>query len=686
MLNVPDIKRQVPVEVILQHYGSHGNAHARWRCLFAERHHHGDAEPSVTVKDGRAFCWSQGCFGEKGADVFELVRLREGLATFADQKRRVCEIGGIPANGKDNSRRREVDAYNYTDDAGNLLYQVVRYEPKDFRQRRPDGQNGWIWNLESVRRRLYRLTAVLADPEAVIVFHEGEACVHAALEAGLPGCHSTTSGGAGKANLTDLTPLRGRRVVIIPDNDDPGRRHGNELARLALEVGAQDVRLLHLPALPPRGDVADWLKRGGTAETFRALLDAADPWSETKPAGLPLTRLGDLLNEPESAVDWIVNGRLPVGGLSLLAAKPKAGKSTLARCLALAVSRGADFLGQPSQQGPVLYLALEEKRSEVRKHFKAMGAKDDPIFIFTSPSPQDGLDQLRLAAEREKPMLIIVDPLFKFVRVKDSNDYAAITIALEPLLTLARETGAHVLAVHHLGKGEREGGDAILGSTAIYAAVDTALLMKRTEKYRTLSSVQRYGEDLDEITLTFDPTSRTITAGPSRQEADTQEAAQVIVAFLTAQPEAAEEKTILEAVEGRRALKVKALRWLVETQAVIRSGKGGRGDPYRYSVSTPESCSPVPGHSRKHGNKNQEEPSGQGVPPVKAGSLDSCSPVPTTERDQENKNPPNAQTPCQDRQDSCSQDSGLFDSCSQGRQETREQKADIPEEVIDLAG
>ena len=83
---------------------------------------------------------------------------------------------------------------------------------------------------------------------------------------------------------------------------------------------------------------------------------------------------------------------------------------------------------------------------------------------------------------------------------------------------LARETGAHVLCVHHAGKSEREGGDSILGSTAIFAAVDTALMMKRTERYRTVSSVQRYGEDLPETVLRFDSATRMVSLGESKEQ------------------------------------------------------------------------------------------------------------------------------------------------------------------------
>src|SRR5262249_16994402 len=150
----------------------------------------------------------------------------------------------------------------------------------------------------------------------------------------------------------------------------------------------------------------------------------------------------------------------------------------------------------------------------------------------------DGLIQLRNAADREKPVLIIVDPLFRFTRIRDGNDYAAVTSALEPLHALARETGAHVLAVHHAGKGDKQGGDAVLGSTALFAGVDTLLIMKRNDKYRTLSSIQRYGTDLEEITLEYDNETRTLSAGVARSEADLREAERAIREFLKNQTEA----------------------------------------------------------------------------------------------------------------------------------------------------
>jgi len=91
-------------------------------------------------------------------------------------------------------------------------------------------------------------------------------------------------------------------------------------------------------------------------------------------------------------------------------------------------------LGFSTTQGPVIYLALEEKRQEVRDHFRALGATPaDAIYLMCEPAPADALVRLRREAEQRRPVLIIIDPLFKFVRVPrdGGNDYATMTAALE---------------------------------------------------------------------------------------------------------------------------------------------------------------------------------------------------------------------------------------------------------------
>jgi hypothetical protein len=106
--------------------------------------------------------------------------------------------------------------------------------------------------------------------------------------------------------------------------------------------------------------------------------------------------------------------------------------------------------------------------------------------------------------------------------------------------------------------------------------------MKRNDRYRTLSTIQRYGTDLEEITLVYDEQTRTLAAGMSRAEADITEAAKAILEFLGNQTEPLEERAIQEGIEGRKGTKSKALRRLRDAHEIEWTGTGKRGDPYLY--------------------------------------------------------------------------------------------------------
>ena len=329
--------------------------------------------------------------------------------------------------------------------------------------------------------------------------------------------------------------------------------------------------------------------------------------------GFVLTLLSDLLREPEEQVDYVVDGMLPTAGLSALVAKPKVGKSTLARQLALAVARGEEFLGRKTIRGPVIYLALEEKRSEVRSHFRAMGAKEGEVYLHFGTAPENPLSDLVRLGYKIGPVLVIVDPLFRLARVRDANDYAQVLAALEPFLAFARTTGAHVAVVHHAGKSERAGGDAILGSTAILASVDTAVMLKRGDRYRTIWTVQRYGIDLEETVLEFDPETRTASLGDSRQETDEHRLAGEIETLLRGRTLPATEAEVLADVEGKTGPKRKALRRLVRGNTVERTGEGRKGNPFVYRLN-PRSVVPEAVEERRNENTTTAENALQHLP------------------------------------------------------------------------
>lgn len=199
------------------------------------------------------------------------------------------------ARVRQGNRREIVAKYNYRDENGALLFQAVRYEPKNFGQRRPVGHHKWKWNLDGVRRVLYRLPELCdADTTELVFLPEGEKDVDGLLKLGLVATCNPM--GAGKWQQDYNEALRGRRVAILPDNDDSGQRHAAQVARWLHGIAAE-VRIIELPDLPHKGDVSDWLARGGTKEQLLVLTEAAplfiparSPVSEiasTKPAPTP---------------------------------------------------------------------------------------------------------------------------------------------------------------------------------------------------------------------------------------------------------------------------------------------------------------------------------------------------------------------------------------------------------------
>lgn len=177
--------------------------------------------------------------------------------------------------------RRIVATYPYRDEAGVVLFESVRYEPKGFTQRQPDGQGGWIWDLKGVTRVLYHLTELIhADKALPVYIVEGEKDVDTLTALGLTA--TTNPQGAGKWRDEYSAFLAGRHVVTLADNDEPGRKHAEQVARAVAPVAAS-VKLVALPGLPEKGDVSDYLAAGHTVGELIALADDAPAWQAEPP-------------------------------------------------------------------------------------------------------------------------------------------------------------------------------------------------------------------------------------------------------------------------------------------------------------------------------------------------------------------------------------------------------------------
>ncbi len=179
-----------------------------------------------------------------------------------------------------NGKREIVATYDYKNGTGSLVYQVVRLYPKDFRQRRPDGLGGWIWNMKGISPLPYRLPELLAAVERgeMVFTVEGERDVDGLAALGLAA--TCNHGGAGKWREAHSKYFpEGAHVVVIPDNDDPGRDHATKVAKQLTDRGC-NVRVVELPGLPAKGDVTDWLTAGGTKEELLRLVTESPGYGE----------------------------------------------------------------------------------------------------------------------------------------------------------------------------------------------------------------------------------------------------------------------------------------------------------------------------------------------------------------------------------------------------------------------
>ncbi|MGA2466423.1 MAG: AAA family ATPase [Thermodesulfobacteriota bacterium] len=289
----------------------------------------------------------------------------------------------------------------------------------------------------------------------------------------------------------------------------------------------------------------------------------------------------DVVNTQEPEREWIWQGILISGGSSLIVAKPKIGKTTLATQLAVAVSRGDIFLGRKTRQATVVYLALEEHRDEVQKNLSKLGVTDEPLFIHFGPAPIQAMQEVEPLIRETGAKLLVIDILQKFCRVKDLNDYSQVTRTLEPLMAAGRNLDCQISLTHHAGKKDREDGDDILGSTGLLGGVDTSIhIKKRNTDSRVFSTIQRYGTDIPPTVIALK--DGCLVMEGSREEVEIHETMPLILEALGGGP--LTEKEVGEQVERNRNLISKALRKLVEQKGIERAGSGKRGDPFRYSL------------------------------------------------------------------------------------------------------
>ena len=290
------------IEHIAKQLGGARKTGNDWSCRCPA---HEDRKASLSIgqsADGKVLvCCHAGC--EQDLVVGTLKNL--GLWPSAPAKADPISVPNVKIS-LGSGRGKIVATYDYTDEHGELLYQAVRYDPKDFRQRKPEPNGGWNWSIKGVRRVLYRLPDVIsavAEGQNIYIC-EGEKDVEAARALGLVAtCNAMgADNGSGNKWLPEFADyLINADVVVVPDQDEPGQRHAawviNTLIGKARNVGRLDVRA--------GKDLADWIEQGATVGDIEgAIVDAVEV-EVPPPKDELFVSVGDLVGNLQP-IRWLI--------------------------------------------------------------------------------------------------------------------------------------------------------------------------------------------------------------------------------------------------------------------------------------------------------------------------------------------------------------------------------------------
>lgn len=401
---------------------------------------HADREPSlsVTLKESTILVKCQaGC---KTEDVVKV----KGL-TLADL---------FLNSHKTKIEHREIEAiYHYTD-ANCKPFEAVRTRPKGFYQRRPGGKGGYINDLKGIVPTLYhqdKLKQAIESTEPIYLV-EGEKDADRLWSLGLVA--TTNPMGAGKWRNNYTKALQGADLIIIPDNDGPGRDHASRIAKSCYGIAGR-IRLLELLGDNVK-DVSDWLDNGGGREELERLASGAPEWKPSSQSeSVRLVCLADV--EPE-AVSWLWYPYIPQGKLTLLEGDPGVGKSWVSLAIATAVSLGKGLPGVGATEPAKVVIASAEDGlgDTIRPRLDAMKANVANIIAIEGALTFDdgGLLKLESFIKSLRPALVILDPLVAYLGAKvdlhRSNETRAV---MSQLAHIGEKYEVAILCIRHLTKG-----------------------------------------------------------------------------------------------------------------------------------------------------------------------------------------------------------------------------------------
>ncbi|MBW1716554.1 MAG: AAA family ATPase [Deltaproteobacteria bacterium] len=454
------------------------------RCPF-DGHEDINASFNFSNQTGQYFC--HGC-GKKGDAIHFYAKINslDTKRDFGKILKGIASDFGIPY---EEQKAHIEKTYDYTDAEGNLLFQVVRMNPKDFRQRRPGNNGNWIWDLKGVERILYRLSQVVNAQEVLIV--EGEKDADTLADLGL--IATTCPMGAKKWRPEYNEYLKGKDVVLIPDNDNEGREHMTQVGA-SLHGLVRSLKLIELPDLPSKGDVSDFIAKfddkEDAKEKLSIMIDGAGPYKPPKIATIEdvILQAKDFSTLELPPKKCLLNPWLTEQSITLISGWRGTGKTWLALSILDAVTKGQAFGPWEAEESvPCLFLDGEMPAQDISERIEALNL--DRVYIYSDfYSNTLGLPRANLLSETWRTSmkrilttrgvkLWVVDNIASLASGIDENTKKDWDPINQWLLEL-RFAGIATIMLHHTNK---DGGQR--GTSAREDNLDNSIILKRPFDY-----------------------------------------------------------------------------------------------------------------------------------------------------------------------------------------------------------